>query len=64
VGSYLLAKVQGLMCHATQFDATREAEESAQWSESPLFREETFLLGRSTVGMPEGVEIDLFRGLS
>jgi N-acetyl-1-D-myo-inositol-2-amino-2-deoxy-alpha-D-glucopyranoside deacetylase len=63
VGPHVRTKLQGLTCHATQFDASSAAEEDALWLESPLFREETFVLGRSTVGVPEGVETDLLRGL-
>jgi LmbE family N-acetylglucosaminyl deacetylase len=64
VGQHVQAKLRGLTCHATQFDASGEAEDAAQWLESLLFREETYLLGRSTVGTTAGVETDLFRGLS
>jgi len=63
IGRYLETKMRGLQCHASQFDASSAAEEAQQMLDSPLFRQETFVLARSTVGWPDGVETDLFRGL-
>jgi len=63
IGDFLAAKISGLACHATQFDASGAAEEAQQFANSPLMRQETFILGRSTVGQPSAVETDLFAGL-
>jgi len=63
VGDYLAAKIGGLACHATQFDASGAAAEAQQFLSSPLMRQETFILGRSTMGQPSAVETDLFAGL-
>ena len=60
VKPYVTTKLRGLLCHATQFDVTGEAEE---WLESPLFCEEVFLLGRTTLDPPKGMETDLLTGL-
>ena len=63
VGDYLETKIRGLACHATQFDAAGDVEQAQQFLSSPLMRQETFILGRSTVGQPSEVETDLFAGL-
>jgi LmbE family N-acetylglucosaminyl deacetylase len=63
IGDYLEAKMRGLACHATQFDASSAVEQAEQFLSSPLMRQETFVLGRSTVGQPSAVETDLFAGL-
>ena len=63
VGDYLNSKIRGLACHATQFDASSAVEEAQQFLSSPLMRQETFILGRSTMGQTGAVETDLFGGL-
>jgi len=63
VGNHLEAKFRGLSCHATQFDASSAAAEAQQSLDNPFMRQETFVLGRSTVGQPGAVEDDLFAGL-
>jgi LmbE family N-acetylglucosaminyl deacetylase len=63
IGDHLGAKIGGLACHATQFDAGSAVEEAQQFLSSPLMRQETFILGRSTIGQPGAVETDLFAGL-
>ncbi len=63
IGDYLGAKLSGLSCHATQFDAGSAVEEAQQFLSSPLMRQETFILGRSTTAQPGSVETDLFTGL-
>lgn len=64
VSDYVDAKLSGIQCHASQvgYDTpfADTPEEVLNW---PWFREETFVLGRSTVGWPEETEIDLFAGL-
>ena len=63
ISSYLEVKLHGLQCHATQIDLTNLPEELDQMMQDPMFSQETFVLGRSTVGWPDEVETDLFRGL-
>jgi LmbE family N-acetylglucosaminyl deacetylase len=63
IGEQLQSKLRALQCHATQIDASAESDEAQQMMESPWARQETFILARSTVGWPDGLETDLFRGL-
>jgi LmbE family N-acetylglucosaminyl deacetylase len=64
VGDYVEQKVRGIQCHATQVGRhNRFSDEAEQVIQNPTFRREHFLLARSTVGWPEGVERDLFAGL-
>jgi len=63
IRDYLGAKINGLSCHATQFDASGSAEEAQQFLSSPLMYQETFVLGRSTAGQVGAAETDLFAGL-
>jgi len=64
VSDYVEAKLRGLQCHVSQigrdvpFGETPDTVMRASW-----FREETFMLARSTVGRPQEVETDLFAGL-
>lgn len=60
---YVPAKIAGLMCHATQVDAGETSHEAARFVESPMTRHEFFILGRSVLPEPAGVEKDLFAGL-
>jgi LmbE family N-acetylglucosaminyl deacetylase len=62
IGAYLEAKMRGLACHATQFDATSVVGERQQSLSNPLMGQETFILGRSTMGQPALSETDLFVG--
>jgi N-acetyl-1-D-myo-inositol-2-amino-2-deoxy-alpha-D-glucopyranoside deacetylase len=64
VADHLAAKLDGIRCHVTQVG--RESRFSQTPDEvigEPWFRTEHFVLAHSTVGMPEGVETDLLRGL-
>jgi LmbE family N-acetylglucosaminyl deacetylase len=64
VSDYVEQKVRGIQCHATQVGRhDRFSEEMEQVIQDPAFRHEHFLLARSTVGWPEGVETDLFARL-
>jgi LmbE family N-acetylglucosaminyl deacetylase len=64
VSDHVQAKLDGIRCHATQvgrhnrFADTPDEVKREQW-----FRQETFVLARSTVGWPEEVEVDVFAGL-
>jgi LmbE family N-acetylglucosaminyl deacetylase len=64
VSDYVEAKRQGILCHTTQVGTNnRYAEQSEEILKDPWFRQEAFVLSRSTVGWPDGVETDLFAGL-
>ncbi len=64
VGEYVEAKLHGLQCHVSQVGRdTPFAETPDEVMRSAWFREETFVLARSTVGWPQEVETDLFAGL-
>lgn len=63
IGEQLQRKFRALQCHATQIDASAESDEAQQMIDSPWARQEAFILGRSTVGWPDSLETDLFRGL-
>jgi len=64
VSDYVEAKLQGLQCHVTQVGGdTPFADTPEEVMRAPWFRQETFVLARSTVGWPEKVETDLFAGL-
>jgi LmbE family N-acetylglucosaminyl deacetylase len=64
VSDHLEAKLGGIQCHVTQVGLhSRFAEASDEVMREPWFRSESFVLARSTVGWPEGVETDLFARL-
>lgn len=63
VRAYRERKLRGLLCHATQFDASQATGQQEQMVDSPLFTQEAFVLARSTVGRPVGAESDLLWGL-
>jgi LmbE family N-acetylglucosaminyl deacetylase len=64
VSDHVQAKLQGLRCHVSQVGYDIPFAESAdEVMEESWFREETFALGRSAIGWPEGMENDLFAGL-
>jgi LmbE family N-acetylglucosaminyl deacetylase len=63
ISDHLLTKLKGLQCHATQIDLRSLPDELGQMMQNPMFGQETFVLARSTVGWPDEVETDLFRGL-
>lgn len=64
VSDYVEQKLRGIQCHATQVGRhNRFAEQADEVIRDPGFRNEHFLLARSTVGRPEEVETDLFAGL-
>ena len=64
VGAYVEAKRQGILCHATQVGIeNRYAQAPEEVLADRWFREETYLLARSTVGRMDEVEGDLLAGL-
>ncbi len=64
VSDHLAAKLRGIRCHATQVGRqNRFSETPDEVTREIWFRQETFVLARSTVGWPDGVEDDLFAGL-
>jgi LmbE family N-acetylglucosaminyl deacetylase len=61
---YLEAKLRGIRCHATQVGRqNRFADTPDEVMSEPWFQRETFVLARSTVGWPQGVETDLLARL-
>ncbi len=61
IGDHVEQKRQGILCHASQVgDASRYATAPEEVLADRWFRQETFRLARSTVGLPDGVESDLF----
>jgi LmbE family N-acetylglucosaminyl deacetylase len=63
ISAHAEAKRAGLLCHRSQVgDESAWTDEGARASR--LFREETYVLARSTVEHREGVEDDLFAGLN
>ena len=64
VGDFVEAKLRGIRCHVTQVGRnSRFTEMADEVMRDPWFASEHFVLARSTVGRPEGVETDLFAGL-
>jgi len=64
VTDYAEAKLRGLQCHVSQLGRdTPFADTPEEVIRAPWFREETFVLARSTVAWPQEVETDLFAGL-
>jgi len=64
VSDYAEQKLRGIRCHATQVGRhNRFTEAPDEVMRSPWFCRESFVLARSTVGWPVGVETDLFAGL-
>ena len=68
VSDYWAQKLQGIRCHATQVnedDYTTPVNKAlSERTDSPAWhQQETFMLARSTVGQPSGVETDLLAGL-
>jgi LmbE family N-acetylglucosaminyl deacetylase len=64
VSEHLEAKLRGIRCHATQVGRhSRFSETPDEVTREIWFQHETFVLARSTVGWPQGVETDLFAGL-
>lgn len=64
VGDYAEAKLRGILCHASQIGRqNRFVESPDEVLQDPWFRRETFLLARTSVSKPPGVETDLFAGL-
>jgi LmbE family N-acetylglucosaminyl deacetylase len=64
VSDYLEAKLSGIRCHATQVGRhNRFADTPDEVMRERWFREEAFLLARSSVGQSPGIETDLFAGL-
>jgi N-acetyl-1-D-myo-inositol-2-amino-2-deoxy-alpha-D-glucopyranoside deacetylase len=64
VGDHGEAKLAGIRCHSTQVGRdNRFAREADGVVQEEWFRQETFVLARSTVGPSDGTETDLLRGL-
>ena len=64
VSDFAAQKLRGIRCHATQIrQDSPYAEAPDEMVRHPFFRSEQYILARSTVGWPEGVETDLFAGL-
>ena len=63
IGQHVDAKLRGLLCHATQFDARNAGQEEQRMLENPLFQREPFILARSRLTPLRGVEVDLLDGL-
>jgi LmbE family N-acetylglucosaminyl deacetylase len=64
VSDHVETKLRGIQCHTTQVGRqNRFADTPGEVMREPWFRREHFILARSTVGWPEGVETDLFAGL-
>lgn len=64
VGEYVKQKVRGIQCHATQVGReSRFTVARGEVRRDPALQKEYFMLARSSVGWPEGVETDLFAGL-
>ena len=64
VGESARVRLQGIRCHATQLGRdNRFSEAPDQVMQDRWFRQEHYVLARSTVSWPEGLERDLFRGL-
>jgi LmbE family N-acetylglucosaminyl deacetylase len=64
VGDYVEAKLRGIQCHATQIGrSNRFSDTPDEVMHEHWFRHEHFVLARSSVGWPQGVETDLFAGL-
>ena len=61
VSQYVEHKLRAIRCHATQVGrGSRFSDVSADAQEDPLLAQEHFVLARSRVGWPAGVETDLF----
>ncbi len=64
VGPYAEAKLKGIKCHATQVGRNdRYAEELEEARAEPWFMKELFVLAKSSIAAPAGVETDLLAGL-
>jgi LmbE family N-acetylglucosaminyl deacetylase len=65
VTEFVQQKLDGIRCHVTQIGhENRFADTPSEVMNENWFRQETFVLAQSSVGWPEGVETDLFAGLS
>jgi len=64
IGDHLEAKLAGIQCHLTQVGRnSARVQHMRDQAEQAWAREETFILARSTAGLLEGLETDLFAGL-
>jgi LmbE family N-acetylglucosaminyl deacetylase len=64
VSEHLQAKLQGIRCHATQVGrSNRFADTPDEVMRETWFRQESYVLARSSVGRPREIEDDLFAGL-
>ena len=60
VSDFLEVKLQGIRCHATQVGRNNPFVEAPdEVMRQDWFRTETYVLARSTVGWPQGIETDL-----
>ena len=64
VSDHVEAKLRAIRCHVTQVGrSSRFTKTPDEVTRDPWFSSEHFVLARSTVGRPEGVETDLFARL-
>jgi LmbE family N-acetylglucosaminyl deacetylase len=64
VGAFVEAKRQGILCHATQVGLdNRYVQAPEAVLGDPWFRQETYILARSTVGRSGAKETDLLAGI-
>ena len=64
VTEYVEQKLAGIRCHRTQVgEDSPYLKEPEEAKRDPWFRQETFILARSSVGQPKKTEADLFAGL-
>ena len=65
VSDFVEVKLQGIRCHATQVGRSNPFVEAPdEVMRQPWFRAESYVLARSTVGWPQGLETDLLARLS
>ena len=63
IAEVLETKIRALRCHATQVSSANEESFVQRMLRLPAFQQECFVLARSTVACPKGVETDLFSSL-
>jgi len=64
VSDYVQVKLDGIRCHATQIGRhSRFSDTPDEVLQEAWFRSESFVLARSRVGWPQGIETDLLAGL-
>ena len=64
VSDFVAVKLKGIQCHTTQVGRDSPyARPTPELLSHPSLQEETFILARSLVGLPRGLEDDLFARL-